>query len=178
MLATVVLAAASFFVASPYDIDPSLSSAATSGAASVVVQAARAMASSTGLLLSYDGIELAWDAGTKQFALRLGGTAVGDLVTSTDSRGWPSFEGLWSGTVPGVFGSVDTPDSKVWTVEITRPSHKPMLFFVIADGADAVVKTAQICDCADGIGLTCTTSQCRDGGSCSAGTSTCKFKDP
>ncbi len=175
MLTTLALLAASLMSFSPLPADPSLGAAATAGMPTVPAEGS-VLYSNTGEVLDYDGILLTWDGAKKSFSLWLGGKAVDDLVTSSDSSGNPTFAGLFTGNNPGVSGAVVSASNDKWTVDINRPSHHPERFSVVAAGNDAEVTAAKTCDCADGIGLTCKTTDCDAGNSCSAGTSTCKWK--
>lgn len=172
MLTTFALLAAAVITSSTsLSLDPSLSALAVTGAPTPAPSSSSTQISSSGEVLNSSGILLTWDDKDKVFALSLDGKSVDDLVTTNTS-----FAGGWSGNNATIYGNVTSASNDKWTVDITRPSHKPQRFSVVAAGDYSEVTAIKTCDCADGIGLTCKTTDCDAGNSCSAGTSTCKWK--
>lgn len=127
-------------------------------------------------VMDHDGVVLNWNPTSEEFALEIDSSEISDLVTFTNAEDWPSFEGLFVGGVPTVFGSVIPIDENNYTVELTRPSVKPNQWDVEHNGTTPSVVATRECDCTDKITLTCITNHCNERSSC-ATTYTCKWKN-
>jgi hypothetical protein len=176
MSSILAIFAASAALAYGAPADPSLQPSAFCGTAVAVAPAGSQMrASSTGLLLSGNGIVMYWFSSTSTLVMSLDGSSVTDLTYSLSGT-LLTFAGLFSNNVPALVGTVSNPSGSTWTINIERPNHKPERYTAVADGEYAVVTSAQACDCDDNIGLTCKSIDCDNDNSCSAGTATCKWK--
>ena len=127
-------------------------------------------------VMDHDGVVLNWDPTSEEFALEIDSSEISDLVTFENGEGWPSFEGLFLGGVPTVFGSVIPIDEDNYTVELTRPSTKPNQWDIEHNGTTPSVVATRECDCTDKITLTCTTNKCEAQDSCAI-TYKCKWKN-
>jgi hypothetical protein len=162
------------FAQGTLDADPSLAPAATCGAPTAAADSS-AYASASGLLVNYAGCTLNWSNITG-FSLSVDGIPVTDLVTYKDARGWHAFKGLFdSKGDPAVYGAVDSPSGAKWSVELTRPSHRPYLLEVYADKDDAIISAASRCDCSDSISTNCNSTKCTNNETCDGTGPICKY---
>lgn len=161
--------AAGFVGGAPLDVDPSLRIAPFH---SFVTIADKLPA----VVLEHKQTKLMWDETDQVFMLEVNNKSVKNLVTTTDSRGWPSFSGSINGA--GVVGSVllsGVPSS--YTVELTLPGQKPSAFPVTHNGAPIVIGTRE-CDCSNNTDLSCTSGNYTDGVACpnSDGSTVCEWQ--
>jgi hypothetical protein len=120
------------------------------------------------MLLEHGNVYLAWDDSAQEFIMILDGKVVTDLVTSTDSRGWVTFEGGFISTGPKVRGAVDSVVTRSWIVELSKTSQFAKIYHVQSTFAGIIIAMIQACECSDGIGMSCTDTACRNKESCSA----------